>query len=231
MIRGWVRTSLIDYPEHVASVVFTGGCSFRCPMCHNAGLVLNPESLAKVDEEEVFAFLDRRAGLVDGFVVSGGEPTLQAGLPSLLRRVRERSLAIKLDTNGYHPECLQRLLEEGLLDYVAMDIKAPPDGYARLAGLKQLDMTRIAASIDLLRTSDVSFELRTTVVPQWLQEDDILAIGRWLDGAPHYVLQQFRPQGTMDSQLQALEPYPAEEIHAMAASVRTHFDRVDVRGV
>ena len=231
MIRGWARTSLIDFPEHVASVVFTGGCSFRCPMCHNAGLVLNPEDLEKIDEEEILAFLDRRAGLIDGFVVSGGEPTLQAGLPSLLRRVRERGLAIKLDTNGYHPERLQRLLEAGLLDYVAMDIKAPPEAYARLAGLEMMDLGRIEASIELLRKSDLRIEFRTTVVPGWITGEDILKIGRWLHGAPVYALQQFRPQGTLQPEMGVLEPYPANEIYAMAASVREHFGKVDVRGV
>jgi len=231
LIRGWARTSLIDFPEHVASVVFTGGCSFRCPMCHNAELVLRPEALPVIAPEDVLEFLRRRKGLVDGLVVTGGEPTLQRDLPDFMRRAREEGVALKLDTNGYHPEPLQRLLEDGLLDYVAMDVKAPPESYAILAGLKEMDLARINTSIHLLRTSGVAHEFRTTVVPDWLHAEELLAIGRWLQGESRYVLQQFRPQGTLDPRLESLEPYSAEDLRSMAVAVQPFFHEVLVRGL
>ena len=231
MIYGWIRTSFIDYPDHVASVLFTGGCSFRCPMCHNADLVLHPESLDMIPLDEVFAFLERRRGLIDGVVFSGGEPTLRNDLPAVLRKAKENGLDIKLDTNGYHPDRLRPLLEEGLLDYIAMDVKSPPEGYARLAGLPALDFERIATSIHMLRTSGREVEFRTTVVPDWLTQEDIREIGQMLQGAPRYVLQQFRPERTLVAELESLQPYPREVLEAMADSVRPWFDEVLVRGV
>jgi pyruvate formate lyase activating enzyme len=126
-LKGWVRTSLIDYPDHIASVLFTGGCNFRCPMCHNADLVLRPTEVPTLPEKEVWDFLSRREGLVDGVVITGGEPTLQPDLAPFIRRLKDTDLDVKLDTNGYLPDVLKTLLSEGLLDYVALDIKAPPE--------------------------------------------------------------------------------------------------------
>ena len=181
-LRGWVRTSLIDYPDRLATVLFTGGCNFRCPICHNADLVLRPGDLPAVPEPEVWEFLARRAAVVDGVVLSGGEPTLQPDLLPFLRRLRERKMAIKLDTNGYRPEVLEAVLAEGLVDYVAMDVKAPPEKYGLLAGRPDVEVGLIERSIDLLRGSDIAYEFRTTVVPGLLDEADVEAIARWLAG-------------------------------------------------
>jgi len=228
-LKGWVRTSLIDFPDHIATVLFTGGCNFRCPMCHNSDLVLRPDELPDVPEDEVWAFLDRRAGLVDGVAITGGEPTLQANLAPFLRRLQERGLAVKLDTNGYRPEVLEALLREGLVDYVAMDVKGPPEKYPLLTGRDGLDLARVERSIDLLRSTPVPHELRTTVVPGWLDEEDIEAIGEWIAGARRYVLQQFRPLNTLDPALESLSPYPMERLEEMARRVRGRVGEVIVR--
>ena len=237
-LKGWVRTSLIDFPDRIATVLFTGGCNFRCPMCHNADLVLHPEDSPDLSQEEVWDFLSRRAGLVDGVVITGGEPTLQIDLAPFLRRVRALDLDIKLDTNGYRPDVLAALLSEGLLDYVALDVKAPPEKYALLVGwadgstglTKVLDLTRVERSIELLRSSDLSYEFRTTVVPGLLVEEDIEKIARWIAGAERYVLQQFRPSHTLDPALEQVSPYPMERLQEMAGRVDRWVAQVAVRG-
>lgn len=233
-LKGWVRTSLIDYPDRIACVLFTGGCNFRCPPCQNADLVLRPEEMPTLSEDEVWAYLSRRVGRVDGVVLTGGEPTVQPDLLPFLRRLRRFPLAIKLDTNGYRPDILAAALGEGLLDYVAMDIKGPPDKYGLLSGRLDLDLERIRRSITLLRSSGLPHEFRTTVVPGLLGEKDIEAIARWLaafagDKPVPYALQQFRPIGTLDPNLQHTRPYPPEHLHQMAELARRWIGPVEVR--
>ncbi len=218
-LKGWVRTSLIEYPGHIATVLFVAGCNFRCPPCHNADLVQRPAEIADLDVKEVWGFLSRRVGLVDGVVVTGGEPTLHSGLMPFLRRVRERGFDVKLDTNGYRPDVLAALLDEGLVDYVAMDVKAPPIKYPLLAGRASVDVARIERSVDLLRGSGLPHEFRTTVVPGLLDEADVEEIARWIAGAERYVLQQFRPRRTLDPALETSIPYPVEALRAMAERV------------
>jgi pyruvate formate lyase activating enzyme len=232
-LKGWVRTSLIDYPEHIATVLFTAGCNFRCPMCHNAELVMHPGELSTLPEEQVWAFLERRIGLIDGVVISGGEPTIQPDLHPFLRRLRERDLAmdVKLDTNGYRPDVLASLLGEGLVDYVAMDVKAPPEKYPLLVGKDRLDVTCITRSIGLLRDNGGACEFRTTVIPGLLVEQDVEEIARWIEGAGRYVLQQFRPQGALDPDLRAVSPYPRERLQQMVARAERWVEQVTVRGL
>jgi pyruvate formate lyase activating enzyme len=228
-LKGWQRTSLIDYPGHIATVLFTGGCNLRCPMCHNADLVLNPQALPTLPEDELLAFLAQREGLVDGVVITGGEPTLQADLSSFVVRLRESGLDVKLDTNGYRPEVLERLLQSGLVDYVAMDVKAPPEKLPLLTGRADADHGRIGRSIELLRCSRVSYEFRTTVVPGMLNGADIEAVARWIAGADRYVLQQFRPVNTLDPALETVSPYPTETLRRMAEAARKWVGEVIVR--
>ncbi len=230
-IKGWIRTSLIDYPEHFATVLFTGGCNFRCPMCHNADLVLSPAALPDIPQAEIWDFLARRVGLLDGVVITGGEPTLQNDLLDFLSQVRERGFDIKLDTNGYCPDVLAALLDARLVNYVAMDVKAPPRKYAQLAGVDELEIDRIARSIKLLRESDVKSEFRTTVVPELLFADDIAGIARWLDGAETYVLQQFRPQNTLNPDLATKTPYPPERFREMENRAARWVKKVQLRGI
>jgi pyruvate formate lyase activating enzyme len=181
-------------------------------------------------EEEVWDFLSRRVGLINGVVATGGEPTLQAGLAPFLRRVRELGLDVKLDTNGYRPDVLAALLDEGLVDYVALDVKAPPEKYPLLAGRADMDLTRVKRSIALLQSSTTSHEFRTTVVPGLLIEEDIEEIARWIAGAERYVLQQFRPLGTLDPALEKVPPYPIERLRAMAQDAGRWVAQVTMRG-
>jgi pyruvate formate lyase activating enzyme len=229
-LKGWVRTSLIDYPDHVATVLFTGGCNFCCPMCHNADLVLRPGEMETLPEAEVWSFLARREGLVDGVVITGGEPTLQPDLFPFLRRLKDANLAVKLDTNGYLPDVLSALLNAGLLDYAALDVKAPPEKYPLLTGLPHPDVARVEESITSLKGSDIPYEFRTTVAPGLLDEDDIEEIARWIAGAQRYALQQFRPVNTIDPALEGATPYPIDTLQAMAARAGRWVSRVTVRG-
>ena len=235
-IKGWVRTSLIDFPGHIATVCFTGGCNFRCPMCHNADLVLRPGGLPSIDSDVLWAFLQKRAGRITGVVITGGEPTLQPDLPVFLADVRELGYRVKLDTNGYRPQNLADLLAQGVLDTVAMDIKAPPDKYAALAGVPDLDLCRIEAALTTLRESSVPCEFRTTVVPGMLDADDLVEIARWLSeyglgSSASYVLQQFRGKQTLAPDLSGATPYDSEVLRQAAERARAWLPSVRCRGI
>jgi pyruvate formate lyase activating enzyme len=229
-IRGWIRTSLIDYPGKIATVLFTGGCNFRCPYCQNSNLVLHPDSLPEIDLAGVFQLLMRRRGLIDGVVITGGEPTLQNGIEGLLHKVKELDLATKLDTNGYRPEVLRELWERGSLDCVAMDIKTSPAKYHLAAGVP-VDVERIQESVRLILTSGMKHEFRTTVVPDIVAFEDIKEIVKLIAGAEKYVLQQFRPQQTLDPRLGEIALYPAEVLLEMARMAENWVGEVEVRGI
>ena len=229
-IKGLVKTSIVDYPGKVATVVFVGGCSFRCPYCYNADLVLRPESLPDIEVGEVLRLLVERQGFVDGVVITGGEPTLQSDLADFLREVKALGLAVKLDTNGYHPHSLQRLLQEGLLDYVAMDAKGPLEKYSSVAG-RQVEIKRIEDSIQLVLSSDIEHEFRTTVVPGMLAVKDVDAIAQSIAGARRYFLQQFRPSSTLAPQFAMMDPYPATVLEEMASIARKWVADVGIRGI
>ena len=162
-IHGFNKTTLLDYPGLVAATIFTGACNFRCPYCHNAELVLNPSSQPIIPEEEILAHLKKRRGITQGVCITGGEPTLQKDLKDFIKKLKELELKVKLDSNGYKPEVLKDLVKEGLLDYVAMDVKAPLDEYDIIAGVK-LDSSKLKESIDFLIEGHVPYEFRTTVV-------------------------------------------------------------------
>ncbi len=229
-IKGWIKSTLLDYPARVATSLFCGGCNFCCPNCHNRDLVLSPHTLPAIPTVEVLAFLEKRRGLLDGVVISGGEPTLQPDLAEFCRQVREMGYLVKLDTNGYRPDVLEALLDERLLDYVAMDIKAPADKYTLLSGVK-VDTRRIQRSIDRLMGGEVDYEFRTTVVPGLLVVQDIEAIARWVSAARRYFLQQFVPHNTIDPSLDEATPYLPDQLEAMADLARAHIAHVAVRGI
>ncbi len=235
-LRGWARTSLIDFPEHIATVLFTGGCDFRCPMCHNADLVLRPGSLPSIDPSEVLDFLSHRSGKITGLVLTGGEPLLQRDVVSFLSDVKARGVDVKLDTNGYHPDSLSALISAELVDYVAMDVKAPFAKYPLLAGLEELDIGRIQASVALLSQGRVPWEFRTTVVPGLLDAGDVEQIAQWLadqsdPARTPYVLQQFRGSQTLSRELADVAPYPSDVLRDIVGRVRRWLPLVTVRGV
>lgn len=192
LILGLNKTTLLDYPGRVAATVFTGGCNFRCPFCHNGNLVLKPALQEAYSEEEVLSFLEKRRNLLKGVCITGGEPTLQADLVEFILKIKNLGYAVKLDTNGYEPAVLKELLLKGLLDYVAMDVKNCPEKYERTAGKENFRIEKIEKSMALLKKSEIDYEFRTTVVRELHEKDDILKIGEWIAGCPHYFLQQYQ---------------------------------------
>ena len=227
-IHGLQKMSLVDYPNKVACTVFLGGCDFRCPFCHNGGLVedLYPPQM---DDRELLAFLGKRRGLLDGVCISGGEPLLQPDLPDFLARIRALGYLVKLDTNGTHPARLRELVEGGLVDYVAMDIKNSPERYAETAGVPGLDLGPIRESAAFLLEGRVDYEFRTTVVREFHDGDSFRAIGPWIAGAKHYFLQSFVDRDTV--LVGGLHPWGEEELAAFADIVRPYVPGVAVRGV
>ena len=179
MIAGLQKMTLLDFPGKVACTVFFQGCNFRCPFCHNSGLLpMNGEEF--ITEDDLIAFLEKRVGLLDGVCITGGEPTLYNGLPALIRRIKALGFAVKLDTNGSRPEVLKALAEENLLDYVAMDIKNGPERYAETAGMAESLLSRVAESLQFLLDGDLAYEFRTTVVEEFHDAISVAAIGTWL---------------------------------------------------
>lgn len=228
-IYGFQKTTLLDYPGHVAATVFVGGCNFRCPFCHNGLLVLEPETQPVIPEEEVISYLRKRQGILEGVCVTGGEPTLQQDLADFLRRLKDLGYLVKLDTNGSRPQALEQLLREGLLDYVAMDIKASSDNYATAAGLEELDFDRIRQSIRLLMESDIPYEFRTTAVKGIHTVEEFEEIGRLLQGSRAYFLQGFRESENMVGR--GCGAFSVPEMEKMAELAGRYMDSVHLRGV
>ena len=195
-IHGLQKMTLLDYPGRVACTVFLGGCDMRCPFCHNAELI-DGTAAPIMEEEELLRFLEKRKGLLDGVAFTGGEPTLRKDLPDLLRKVKAMGYPVKLDTNGMHPDMLRALLEEELIDYVAMDIKNSPEKYALTAGLDSLDLGPVFESIEILKNSSIEYEFRTTVVDELHNADDFEAIGKMIAGARAYLMQAFTDRDTV----------------------------------
>ena len=201
LIKGLQKLTLLDYPEKVACTVFMGGCNFACPFCHNASLVLGDRvrESETMPEEEFFSFLNKRRGILEAVCISGGEPTLGSDLIPFLNNIKELGVLVKLDTNGYRPDVLRKVINGGLCDYVAMDIKNSPDMYGITVGLADFDVKPIMESAHLLMSSELDFEFRTTLVRELHKEDDVLAIGKWLAGPEKYFLQTFKDSGDLIS--------------------------------
>ena len=231
LISGLQKMTLLDYPGLVACTVFTGGCNFRCPFCHNASLVL-PEALQAADggTEAVLSFLKKRQGLLDGVAVTGGEPLLHADMADFLREVKALGYRVKLDTNGTFPDRLISLVEEGLVDRVAMDIKNDPALYARTAGLETMDMAAVTKSRDFLLSGAVEYEFRTTVVRGLHTRESLLAAARWIEGAKAYFLQQFRDSGELIDG-SGLGAFTDDEMRGLLAAVREVLPVAELRGV
>ena len=196
-IAGLQKSSLVDYPSKIAAVVFTLGCNFRCPYCHNPNILTAVSTNRLFDEAAVFDFLKTRKGKLDAVVVSGGEPTLQKDLGNFFKKLKELGFLTKLDTNGSSPKILEYLIKEELLDYVAMDIKAPIEKYKEIARIN-IDTNNILKSIEILKASKIGYEFRTTTVKSQLSFEDFEKIGKMLCGAENYYLQKFKPDITLN---------------------------------
>lgn len=191
-IGGLQKTTILDFPGKIACTVFTKGCKFRCPYCHNSSLVIYTEENTEIPEENFFSFLEKRKGILEGVCISGGEPLLQEGIEEWIRKIKEMGYLVKLDTNGYYPKKLKELIEKDLIDYVAMDIKSSPKNYAKAVGLNLVDLEKIEESIKILKTNMILFEFRTTVVKGIHEIDDFIDIGRWIKGPYKYYLQNYK---------------------------------------
>ncbi len=245
LICGLNKTTLLDYPGKVAATVFTGGCNFRCPFCHNKDLILHPAEYASYTDEDVFAHLKKRAGILQGVCITGGEPTMQKDLPEFCSKCKDLGYAVKLDTNGTNPDMIKALYKDGLIDYVAMDIKSGPSDYAKVAGLTgghaQALLSNIKESVRFLMEdtrkntdpsafrSDFDFEFRTTVVKELHNTAAFEEIAGWITGAPHYFLQSYKDSdGVLTPGLSACSK---EELEGFADIVRKRVPSVQLRGV
>lgn len=224
-LGGLAKLTLLDFPGRVACTVFTQGCGFRCPFCHNASLVTH--SSVGLSEEEFFSFLEHRRTLLDGVCISGGEPLAQRDLAAFIRKIRALGFAVKLDTNGSDAEGLAALMREGLLDYVAMDVKNSKEKYAATVGLPTMP-AGVEKSVALLLSGDVPFEFRTTVVGELHTPQDFRAIGEWIAGAPRYFLQPFVDSGDLIAP--GLTPPTREQLDACLAAVRPFVPSAALRG-
>jgi len=219
-LGGLQKLSLIDFPNKLSAIVFTQGCPFRCHFCHNASLVL-PEKFSQcINEDDFFSFLISRKNKLDGVVISGGEPTIQNDLINFIEKIKKMDFAIKLDTSGICPDVLNELLQKNLLDYVAMDIKAPLENYEKVIGTK-VDTKKIQKSINLLLNSKILFEFRTTLVPQFHNLKDIEAMAQMIKDAPLYILQKFIPESTL-SIFQNNKSFMEKEIDPYIEKAKKH---------
>jgi pyruvate formate lyase activating enzyme len=230
IVSGLQKLTLLDYPGKVACTVFTGGCNFRCPFCHNASLVLPQRFAQELTEEEILSFLKKRSGILDGVAVTGGEPLLHGDIGLFLRKVRDLGYKIKLDTNGSFPDRLEELIRNGLVDRVAMDVKNSPELYAVTAGIPALDIAPVEKSRDLLLSGVVEAEFRTTVVKGLHTQESLIETAKWIAGASEYYLQQFKDSGDILSSA-GLSAFDRDEMLSLAEAVRPYVPSVQIRGI
>ena len=227
-IGGFKKVSLIDYPGKISSIIFTCGCNFRCPYCHNPELVLAEMFPKPVNEKDIFSFLEKRKGKIDGVVITGGEPTIHPDLPSFMKKIKETGYLIKIDTNGSNPEMLRKIINYGLVDYIAMDIKAPLTKYDKITETN-VDTEKIAKSIQIIFESGVKYEFRTTVVKGLLSIKDIITIGSIIKGARMYVLQKFSSSKTLKPDFQNKTTFSQEEFENLRKMLEEFVDKCFIR--
>jgi pyruvate formate lyase activating enzyme len=228
-IHGFNKTTLLDYPKHLAATIFLGGCNMRCPFCHNASLVTNTTSQPTIPEEEVLSYLVKRQNILEGVCITGGEPTLYPDLPTFIKKIKDLGFKIKLDTNGTNPVMIKTLITDKLIDYIAMDIKNSPEKYTLTAGLSNLSLDPIRESVDLLLTSPLDYEFRTTVVKEYHTLEDMLSISNWLSGAKAYYLQSYKDSD--DIILPGLHNHSKETLLEYVKLLSLKIPNVSIRGV
>ncbi len=228
-IQGFQKLTLLDFPGKMACTVFTAGCNLRCPFCHNSRLVIDPEKTSEYSVDEILAYLKKRQGILDGVAITGGEPLLQPDIDEFIKKVRELGFAVKLDTNGTFPDRLKALVEQGLLDYVAMDVKNSPSGYSETVGIGGYDISKIQESIGFLLENKVDYEFRTTVVREFHSVFEIDGIGKMIKGAKRHYLQAFVDSGELIGF--DLSAVPKEEMLEMQKIMLKYVDFCEIRGV
>ncbi|MBU0701050.1 anaerobic ribonucleoside-triphosphate reductase activating protein [bacterium] len=230
-IKGFIETSMLDWEGKIVSTLYLPHCNLRCPYCHNSGLILNPEQYKTIPFETIRDYLIKQQGWIDGVCLSGGEPCMYEDLPDFIKRLRDESVLIKLDTNGSFPEMLQRLLDMKLIDYIAMDIKSPLDTYAQMTGINDEKIgERIKQSIRIVMDSRVDYEFRTTVVPFLHTKEILVTMAESIKGASKYALQSFVPRDPIDHEYLKITPFTDDQMRDMQHAVLPYVQRCVVRG-
>jgi pyruvate formate lyase activating enzyme len=228
-IGGLQETSLIDYPDTICAIIWTMGCNFNCPFCYNPQLITEKTQL--ISEEEILSLLKKRKGKLEGVSITGGEPLLQKDLKNFLKKIKTLGYLIKIDTNGAYPPILEQLLKENLIDYIAMDIKAPPKKYEKLTATK-INIKDIEKSIQIIQHSNKDYEFRTTYVPSYLKKTDIIQIAQWLQGSKKFYLQQYKNNTPhLSKELDTFKPYNKEYIIETYNKIKPYFDECYTRGI
>jgi len=229
-IKGFVKSTLIDWEGKVASILWVGGCNFRCPYCYATDLVLNPAGLPTIPFEEVIGFLKEKKKWIDGVVICGGEPTIHPDLSQFIQSFKKIPIAVKLDTNGTNPDLLKSLIRNKLIDYIAMDLKAPLDSnYNEIAGVT-VNLEKIKETIDILLKGDLDYEFRTTVCPAFLAKEDIVKMASSVGSARRYILQQFRPGECINKQMNKITPYTSQQLEDMKKEAKKFCPNIYLRG-
>lgn len=228
-IYGFQKMTLLDFPGHVAATVFTGGCNLRCPFCHNAALVTEIDPATQYNEDEILRFLSTRTKLLDGVAITGGEPLMQVDICGFIKKVKALGYKVKLDTNGSFPDKLSEIVEEKLVDYIAVDIKNSREKYSVTTGVKNYDLKPLDKSIEILKHSDIEHEFRTTVVKELHTVEDIINIGEWIKGEKNYFLQNFVDSGNLIGS--GFSAVSRDTIYKMKEAAMPYFDNVEIRGL
>jgi len=228
-VHGFNKLTLLDYPGRLACTIFLGHCNFRCPFCHNAGLVLDPENEPVIPIEEILGTLKKRKGILDGVCITGGEPTVHKKLPEFIQQIKKMDYSVKLDTNGTNPQMVQDMVKAGLVDYVAMDIKNAPDKYGETAGIAQVHLEAVNETVEFLKSGKVDYEFRTTVTRELHKKEDFLKIRKWLSGSRRYFLQAYKESE------QVIHPvyssYSREQLENFRQLLLEEISQVEIRGI
>jgi len=228
-IGGFQKTSLLDFPDKISTIIWTVGCNFRCPFCYNSNLVLGKVGL--VPESEILSYLEKRKGILEGLVISGGEPLMQKDIDKFTEKVKKIGYEIKIDTNGMYPQKLKELIDKKLVDYVSMDVKAPKNKYDALSGVKT-DIKKIENSIKIIKESAPDYEFKTTFAPGLLTKEDIISIAKWIKGSKKFYLQQFKSDVPLISaNLQETKSYSNDILIETLNDIKSYFDICEVRGL
>ena len=230
-VRGIYKSSLVDYPGKIAAVVFNAGCNFRCGFCHNPDIVVNGHALEEVSDDEIISFIDSRRKLIDGVVITGGEPTLSSNLPEFLKKIKECGFYIKLDTNGSSPEVVEDLLSQNLLDYIALDIKTSPKLYSQFTS-SDITFETILKTLSHIKKSEIEYELRTTCVPGFIDDEILKEIGELTGRVKAYYLQQFSTSPSLlDNNYKSIEPFRIDYLNDLLEIVKNFSEICSIRGI
>jgi len=235
-IKGFNKYSLIEYPGKISAVIFLSRCNFRCPFCQNPDLVLNYKSLPSINPKEILNYLSLNEKWVDALSITGGEPTLHRNLPDFIKEIKKKGFLVQLETNGTNPQMMEELIKKHLVNYVALDVKAPliRDKYREVSGINTKEnnfFEKVKESIKILLNSKIDYEFRTTVIPVLLDKEDIITLAAQIKGAKKYVLQQFIPKNTLNKDYQKIRPYSKEELEQIKKEIESYFEVCELRGI